>query len=107
MELQIPNFVKGIIPNIYIHILKRLALIQLKYFLNLVSAESFSIVYNGNSLRDFLIERFYDLTWDDKFTIAHQLSSAINYLHKNGIVHKDLVISIINVLLNVYCQYFI
>jgi len=53
------------------------------------------LVYENDnclSLQKFLKEKFHNLTWNDKFTIALQLAHAVQYLHENGIVHKYLVI---------------
>ncbi|CAB4404372.1 unnamed protein product [Rhizophagus irregularis] len=46
--------------------------------------------FNGGSLRNYLEEKFKDLTWENKYKLAHQLSSAVSYLHEKGIVHCDL-----------------
>ncbi len=47
---------------------------------------------NGGTLREYLKENFNNLTWDDKYELAHQLACAISCLHNEGIVHLDLVI---------------
>lgn len=47
--------------------------------------------FNGGSLRNYLEEKFKDLTWENKYKLAHQLSSAVSHLHEKGIVHCDLV----------------
>ena len=44
----------------------------------------------GGTLRDYLEENFSSLNWQDTYVLAFQLSSAIQYLHEKGIVHKDL-----------------
>jgi serine/threonine protein kinase len=44
----------------------------------------------GGTLRDYLEENFYLLDWQDKYGLAIQLSSAIQYLHEKGIVVHDL-----------------
>src|SRR5436853_2613 len=44
----------------------------------------------GGTLRNYLEANFLSLNWGDKYGLALQLSSAINCLHENGIVHKDL-----------------
>ncbi|PKK57832.1 kinase-like protein, partial [Rhizophagus irregularis] len=38
----------------------------------------------------YLKVNFPSLNWRDKYELAFQLSSAIEYLHERGIVHKDL-----------------
>src|SRR5947207_2905896 len=44
----------------------------------------------GDTLRDYLEKNFSSLNWQDTYGLAFQLSSAIQYLHEKGIVHKDL-----------------
>src|SRR5947207_5551009 len=44
----------------------------------------------GGTLRNYLEENFSSLDWQDTYGLAFQLSSAIQYLHEKGIVHKDL-----------------
>ena len=46
---------------------------------------------NGGSLQSYLKENFDNLTWEDKFKFAYQLACAVLCLHKEGIVHRDLV----------------
>ena len=46
---------------------------------------------NGGSLQNYLKENFNNLTWEDKFKLAYQLACAVSCLHKEGIVHRDLV----------------
>ncbi|POG73474.1 kinase-like domain-containing protein, partial [Rhizophagus irregularis DAOM 181602=DAOM 197198] len=45
---------------------------------------------DGGTLNTFLKEHFNELEWDDKFNLALQLTSAILYLHENGIIHRNL-----------------
>jgi serine/threonine protein kinase len=45
---------------------------------------------NG-TLRNYLNERFENLTWNDKLNLALQLVNAISFLHDKEIVHCDLV----------------
>jgi serine/threonine protein kinase len=47
---------------------------------------------NGGSLRSYLKKSFINLSWDDKYNMAYQLSCAVSCLHNEGIVHRDLVI---------------
>src|SRR2546421_12678656 len=47
---------------------------------------------DGNTLRTYLKDNFKNLTWEDKFKFAYQLSCALSCLHDEGIVHRDLVI---------------
>src|SRR5438874_43465 len=44
----------------------------------------------GGTLRNYLKENFSSLNWQDKYGLAFQLSSAVQFLHEKGIVHKDL-----------------
>jgi serine/threonine protein kinase len=53
---------------------------------------------DGGSLRDYLKENFNNLTWDDKYNMAYQLSDAVSCLHSEGIVHRDLVIHLFDYL---------
>jgi serine/threonine protein kinase len=50
---------------------------------------------DSGSLRNYLKENFNKLTWDDKYLMAYQLTSAVSCLHNEKIVHCDLVIIII------------
>ncbi|CAB4396027.1 unnamed protein product [Rhizophagus irregularis] len=45
---------------------------------------------DGGSLRNYLKKNFSDLTWENKYNLAHQLASAVSCLHDEGIVHRDL-----------------
>ncbi|GBC22531.2 kinase-like domain-containing protein [Rhizophagus irregularis DAOM 181602=DAOM 197198] len=45
---------------------------------------------DGGSLRNYLKNTFSTLTWNDKHLMAYQLSSAVSYLHIEGVVHRDL-----------------
>ncbi|CAI2186404.1 12675_t:CDS:1, partial [Funneliformis geosporum] len=45
---------------------------------------------DGGALRKYLKDNFDILTWNDKHTFAYQLTSAVSYLHEEGIVHRDL-----------------
>ncbi|GES80240.1 kinase-like domain-containing protein [Rhizophagus clarus] len=45
---------------------------------------------NNGNLQTYL-ERYFDkLTWNDKYNLAYQLSSAVFYLHEKDIIHRDL-----------------
>ena len=46
---------------------------------------------DGGSLKSYLKKTFDNLTWDDKFKLAYQLACAVSCLHREGIVHRDLV----------------
>jgi len=47
---------------------------------------------NNGTLKNYLKEKFNNLTWVDKYRLAYQLSCAVSCLHKEGIMHRDLVI---------------
>ncbi|CAB4419745.1 unnamed protein product [Rhizophagus irregularis] len=44
----------------------------------------------GGTLRNYLKEEFTSLDWQDKYRLAFQLSSAIEYLHEKEITYEDL-----------------
>ena len=46
---------------------------------------------NGGTLRNYLNINSSTLTWPDKYELAYQLAYAVLCLHKEGIVHRDLV----------------
>ncbi|GES83716.1 kinase-like domain-containing protein [Rhizophagus clarus] len=45
---------------------------------------------DNGTLRNYLKENFSNLTWNDKFRMAHQLSCAVLFLHDENIIHRDL-----------------
>ncbi|RGB36917.1 kinase-like domain-containing protein [Rhizophagus diaphanus] len=45
---------------------------------------------DSGTLKDYLKKNFNNLTWDDKYNMAYQLSCAVLCLHDEGIVHRDL-----------------
>ncbi|GES87962.1 kinase-like domain-containing protein [Rhizophagus clarus] len=45
---------------------------------------------DSGTLRNYLSERFVNLTWNDKFNLALQLVNAISFLHDGEIAHRDL-----------------
>ena len=47
---------------------------------------------DGGTLNNYLNEHFKELCWDDKLHLALQLASAVEYIHGNDIIHRDLVI---------------
>jgi serine/threonine protein kinase len=49
---------------------------------------------DSGTLKDYLKKNFKNLTWNDKYKLAYQLSCAISCLHNEGILHCDLVILI-------------
>ncbi|CAB4380389.1 unnamed protein product [Rhizophagus irregularis] len=45
---------------------------------------------NGGDLRNHLKDNFENLTWGDKKNLAFQIADGLNYLHNEGILHRDL-----------------
>ena len=46
---------------------------------------------DNGSLKNYLETNFNNLTWKDKYNLAYQLACAVLCLHKEEIVHRDLV----------------
>jgi serine/threonine protein kinase len=46
---------------------------------------------DSGTLNTFLKEHFYELEWNDKYRLAYQLASAVEFIHVYGIIHRDLV----------------
>jgi serine/threonine protein kinase len=64
----------------------------LKSFMNFNIMAKEIVEYADNStLRNYLSERFDNLTWNNKLNLAFQLANAISCLHDKEIVHHDLV----------------
>ncbi|POG67807.1 kinase-like domain-containing protein, partial [Rhizophagus irregularis DAOM 181602=DAOM 197198] len=40
--------------------------------------------------KNYFLENFDNLTWNDKYNLAYQLTSAVSCLHNERIVHRDL-----------------
>ncbi|GBC06539.1 hypothetical protein RclHR1_00690029 [Rhizophagus clarus] len=45
---------------------------------------------DSGTLRKYLEKNISSLTWDDKFKMAYQLSSAVSCLHDENVIHRDL-----------------
>ncbi|CAI2179071.1 11925_t:CDS:2 [Funneliformis geosporum] len=45
---------------------------------------------DSDTLKAYLIKHSSELNWDDKFRLALQLSSAVECLHDENIIHRDL-----------------
>ena len=54
---------------------------------------------DGGSLQSYLKENFNKLEWNEKYQLAFQLASAVECMHSEGIIHCDLVITIIKIFL--------
>ncbi|CAB4441033.1 unnamed protein product [Rhizophagus irregularis] len=47
-------------------------------------------MFDGRSLRSYLKRTLKNLTWEDKYKLAYQLTYTISFLHDKGIIHGDL-----------------
>jgi serine/threonine protein kinase len=55
---------------------------------------------DSGTLKDYLKKNFNNLTWDNKYNLAFQLACGVSCLHDEGIVHRDLVIILIQLNIN-------
>ena len=46
---------------------------------------------DGGDLQSYLKKLFDTLTWDDKKRLSFQIADGLNYLHRENILHRDLV----------------
>ena len=46
---------------------------------------------DGGSLRAYLVDRFTDLTWKEKYNLGLDITNGLKYLHVLDIIHKDMV----------------
>ena len=46
---------------------------------------------DGGDLRNYLKNNFKDLNWNNKKILAFQIADGLNYLHKENVLHRDLV----------------
>ncbi len=46
---------------------------------------------DGGDLRVYLAEKFSTLDWDNKYQLAFDITNGVHYLHKERIIHRDLV----------------
>jgi serine/threonine protein kinase len=56
--------------------------------------EMYSLVLeyaDSGTLNDYLNEYFNRIDWNEKFQLALQLTSAVEFLHEEDIIHRDLV----------------
>ena len=47
---------------------------------------------DSGTLNAYLDKHFNELDWNDKLQLALQLANSIEFLHEEGIIHRDLVI---------------
>ncbi|CAB4393259.1 unnamed protein product [Rhizophagus irregularis] len=45
---------------------------------------------DSGTLKTYLSNHFNELVWDDKYQLAFQLASAVEYIHNFDIIHRDL-----------------
>ena len=55
---------------------------------------------DSGTLRQYLTKNFSKIDWNSKLKFAKQISSAVFCLHSNDIIHRDLVIFLINNLIS-------
>jgi serine/threonine protein kinase len=46
---------------------------------------------NEGDLRDFLRKNFHNMEWHQKLTLAFEITNGLRYLHREQIIHRDLV----------------
>ena len=49
---------------------------------------------DSGTLNSYLDKNFGEFNWSDKYHLALQLATAVEFLHDEGIIHLDLVIYI-------------
>ncbi len=84
-------------------------IVKNNYFFYLLGNQKNQITYllvmeyaDSGTLKSYLKKNFNNLTWNDKYNLAYQLTSAVLCLHDEGIAHRDLVIySIFDIIMNV------
>ncbi|RGB23190.1 kinase-like domain-containing protein [Rhizophagus diaphanus] len=58
---------------------------------DVIQKYSFVLEYaDSGTLNTYLNEHFSELDWSDKYHLASQLASAIEFLHEEDIIHRDL-----------------
>jgi len=50
---------------------------------------------DSGTLNTYLNGHFNELYWSDKLHLASQLASAVEFLHEEDIIHRDLVMLIL------------
>ena len=46
---------------------------------------------DSGTLNTYLNDHFNEIDWSDKSHLASQLASAVEFLHEEDIIHRDLV----------------
>ena len=46
---------------------------------------------DGGNLRGYLAKNHARLSWEERFDLAKQIIEGLNFLHRENIVHRDLV----------------
>ena len=46
---------------------------------------------DSGDLRDYLAKNFSLLNWGQKYRLALDITGGIHYLHKENVIHRDLV----------------
>jgi len=57
---------------------------------------------NEGDLKMFLSNNFQSLDWNKKFKLALNITNGLYFLHKEDILHRDLVSIFIKILQNSY-----
>jgi serine/threonine protein kinase len=71
------------------------------FHLDTIQKYSFVLEYaDSGTLNTYLDEHFNELDWNDKYRLASQLASAVEFLHGEDIIHRDLVIYIVYICFN-------
>ena len=63
---------------------------------------------DSGTLKTYLDKHFNELNWCDKYRLALQLANSVEFLHEEGIIHRDLVmhdIYLTNLLLCIRINY--
>ena len=64
-------------------------------YLDMTQKYSLVLEYADNgTLSTYLKDHCSELDWSDKFHLASQLASAVEFLHEKDIIHRDLVMLI-------------